>query len=285
MKIFNPSSLKIKSPFGRTFLLAIIFLLVIILVGENRARSIPEREISGLTSSYGITSSVLDVKLIELKRVAAQRGGIDVIFLGSSMVNNGIDTVTFESEMLALTGQLVRAYNLGGPAIGVADARWMARYLYNEYSPKLIVYGTTVRDFALPGLSRSFADNPWIHYQQSYISLDGWLRDSFLSYQNMLVYRNWMRPDFHDLTVNRETVHRRMQPLGFMSNRIANPEEVSRSPSHDNESDILFFEENENNLFNFDRLQILKDLLGIQDDRLGIVLLEMPVFPTFVEFY
>ncbi len=278
------STLQIKFPFGKTFLLAFAFLILLVGTAEAALRFLPSLRQSLPEPSVGIPIRTYDLKVSYLRDSVAAREGVDVIFLGNSMVSRGIDSALFEAEIAKLTGKTVRAFNLGIPDLNVNDARVVTQYLQRAYQPCMIVYGLTLRDF-LPVIPHQFYDsNPWIQYMLGRGSADGWLRENLLAYQYSLVYGNWTVPDFKVWLEDRAGLEQELSALGH--GQMLRPlQDVTLPPSSDNSLDRRIVKMFSNKTISPDSLNALRDLIDLQNEYLKFSLVEIPIHASYVSLF
>ncbi len=284
MKEPKHSTLQIKLPFGRTLLFAVLFLVVLIGLGEVVLRVLPAFSVELPPSSLGFPDRMFELKLPRLEESVADRGGVDLIFLGPSIINQGVNAELFEREYADLTGQPVRVFNMAINALQNADANVIARYLWEQYQPCLIVYGTTPRNYDIREDTVRFVENVWLRYQLGEFSVDGWMRDRFLTYQYSLILRNWMKEGFRDEIGNRLDSQRNLTPLGFLPTDEVMPE-ISEPPSLDIPWDEKRFIAFEDYAFNPDGFETLEDMLALRAAGANFLLLEAPAHPSFVAFF
>ena len=196
------STIERMSPFGQTLGLAVVILVVLVLALEGVVRWWGDE--SALPVAVGSANPTLDVKVGVLDRLAREQGGIDCIFLGSSVVNNGIDPALFTAAYAEQTGESLTCYNFGVPALTASTAGVLAEVLVERYQPRLLIYGFTLRALTEQAseAQRVYQDiiaTPWLRWQRGQFDLRGWLTEYSAAYRSYLAYRNWMRQDFDHL--------------------------------------------------------------------------------------
>ncbi len=98
--------------------------------------------------SLGIYHGQFEIKWFALKDYARQNGGVDVLLLGNSMVNTGIDPDVLAAEYESLTGESLRVFNFGVEGLTIAPNSVIARILNAKYHPGTIIFVTEMRDYA-----------------------------------------------------------------------------------------------------------------------------------------
>ena len=271
-------TLQIKIPIGQTLLLSVLILVLMVGAAEAVARYLNSTG-SGLPSpSWGLYHYMIELKLHRLDKLIAGRGEADVIFLGSSMVNRGINPKVFDEEFQRLTGKTVNSFNVGIPGIKSKDAYLLSKILVDRYKPKLIVYGASLRDFDGQNEPTDIPENPWIRYKTVGFNLDGWLRDHLLSYQYYLIYRNWMKEDFETQLKARRYYDRRLTPKGYARWDSVMGE---GGPAWEEDAKTHFA----HYFFDQPYLEALHQMLDQQDHTTAFLVVEMPVESSFSLLY
>ncbi|HKJ26128.1 MAG TPA: hypothetical protein VJ965_00700, partial [Anaerolineales bacterium] len=83
----NPKSLNLTPlPALGVLLRAVLIVVVVLLAAEGIARLVPHPP-----ASLGSYHYQFEIKWFQLERYVQKHGGVDVILLGSSLVNSGLD--------------------------------------------------------------------------------------------------------------------------------------------------------------------------------------------------
>lgn len=189
MPIFSRSTLQFSmtrsSPFLRG---AIYFFLSLILVGlaaEMVART-PLGDQLPAPSLQG-DSFLFDAKVYRLEQQVRRDGSIDCIFIGSSVTNSDVDPETVERAYREQTGESIRCFNLGYPAMTIENASAFVDSVIAKFSPRLIVYTFIPRDLTQSGFNVDFLQqSPWL--QPHPRDLHGWLIQNSHAYR---YYQTW----------------------------------------------------------------------------------------------
>jgi len=116
---------------GFSFLKSVVLplLILILLFGalEVFARSKAAEKVFPLRS-YGNYHSQFEIKWQKLEQYMQENGGVDVILLGSSMVNTGVDPAIFAEQLSSSDGNL-RVFNLGVEGLTVVPMEQVALLL------------------------------------------------------------------------------------------------------------------------------------------------------------
>ncbi len=175
-------TLRLALPVGRTGLTALLLLVAFAGVCELLARSrvirshLPSPIING---HYQIAR-----KLELLDSLQAREGSVDCIFVGSSAVLWDISPEVFARAYQAETGRRITCFNFGLAALNVTGAGRLSEILSRRYRPRLIVYGTSLRDY-IEDLGFEL-DIPWARHQLGDPSVKGWLDSHSASYRHYL---------------------------------------------------------------------------------------------------
>lgn len=177
-------TLRLDGSFGKTLWFTFILLLFLVGIGEwftrlefFQSRLTPPR-LGSRHSQLGYKLALLDA--------AQQNGPVDCIAVGSSTVDVGFDPDSFQKAYQEVTGRDIRCFNFGIDASSSVSAAVLAGILIEDYHPRLLIFGTDARDYAVLREDRDTAvvlDTPWIKYRQGYFSLEGWLLDHSYLYR------------------------------------------------------------------------------------------------------
>ena len=264
--------------------LAAIFLAVCLLL-ELAARTtwaqttFPYRSVGNFDYQF-------EIKWFRLQDYARQNGGVDVILLGSSLVNTGIEPYIMERYNFEQTGKKLRIFNFGVEGLTVTPNSLIARLLIRKYHPALLIYVTEMRDYmASTGLEYQvpFLSSPWIRYQEGNPNVIGWLIDHSKALQYFLPYRNWMRADFPQTYFSLTSRSQKTSPDGYEPELVWG-NNVDLYPNPSNPDDANYFILYGNFQISPARLESLQKILALKQEGTRIVVVEMPVHPTFYVF-
>jgi hypothetical protein len=184
-------AMKIQRPFGRTLIMTAVILVLYFFVGEAVARSDRfQAKFAGPT--WGSRHAHFERQLDHLNHFVNHVGPVDCLFLGSSMVISDIDPLSFANAYQNESGEAIRCFNFGVDGLSALGAAALAKILVADYQPRLLVYGTDARDYAVEPEAEdatAILDTPWIRYRLGEFSIMGWLLDT----SSLLRYRRPLR--------------------------------------------------------------------------------------------
>jgi len=170
-------TLCLQRPFGQTVVLAFMILLILLGVAEFVAR-LDTFQALLIEPTMGSRHYQLGRKLVRLDALSKHEGPIDCLIIGSSMVDGGFDPQAFDEGYKQASGQNIHCFNFGIDASTAASAAALAQILVEDYQPRLLIYGTDARDYAVPPEDKDPAailESDWIQYRLGRFSLNGWL--------------------------------------------------------------------------------------------------------------
>lgn len=162
-------TLNIRRPDFKTAVWAIIIFLFMFGSLEGLLRTeFFQSYFERFVPSYGSRHRQLEIQLARLETFAQENGQIDCLMLGSSLVWLGFNPDQFEGVIFEETGQRINCLNFGVETLPAGAAGDLAQILVNKYQPKLLIYGTSARDYA-PDLQsedmKVIEDAGWVQYQ------------------------------------------------------------------------------------------------------------------------
>jgi len=260
-----------------------VFLVGLVLLLEGFARSsLSEKAFP--TEALDVYPYPFEIKWRRLQEYVAQNGGVDVIVLGSSVVNTGINPDVVAQTYTQKTGKQLRIFNFGVEGLTIVPDSVFAKMIVQTYHPALLVFGTIPRDYLGNydlDTNQEFLASPWIQYRSGGLNLDGGLIDQSVGLQRYLVYRDWIRSDFLstlELYIHRgeRTSASGYEPDSFVATNLNNP------PNRANPADAPYFSIYANYQMDPSRLSRLQDILDLQNlPETRVIILEMPMHPTF----
>jgi hypothetical protein len=261
-------SLKLATPFGGTFLRALLYLILFCAALEGFART-PAASSLFPRESYGTSHPHFEVQLRRLRDRVAAGETVDCIFIGNSQVLFGLQPAVVEQAYREQSGRSLHCQNFGLGGLTPRTAGPLARVLIKNFHPALIVFETGVLDYStsnMEGTDASIMSSPWMQYQLGTFSVDGWL------YEHSQAFR-----------------------LVFGIDRAINAIEEEHTDIAADGHAVLFGQSEtplEDQLKRFeaslDVLEItdrhvagLKNLLALHSNQVQIVLIETPTHPAF----
>lgn len=279
----NPktSSLISAAVIGLVVFVVLFVLLEFASRGEWFEKKIPVR-------SLGTYHSQFEIKWFKLQDFVKENGGVDVILLGNSMVNTGINPERLASEYEKLTGQKLRIFNFGVEGLTVAPLSDIAGILVETYHPGTILLVTEMRDYvASNGLEveNNLRADEWYRAQLTgKYAPRAWLKSNSLAMQYLLSIRNWSRFDFLDnyLMASRRVAD--TSSAGYEADRNTG-KNIDKSPDPNDPDEKKLFDLFAN--FNLDsgRLGDLSKIIDFSKFGTTIFVTEMPVYPTYFEYF
>lgn len=271
-----------KRCFSGTIGIAFIFFLLFWVVAEFAVRS--DFFLSSLTTPrMGGQHGQFEFQLHRLDRALASKGQIDCIFLGNSMVWRGLNPSLFQKAYSVPTGQNLQCFNFGVDAMPAAAAGEIAQILIHDYQPKLLIYGTDARDYAVPPTRQdttAIRDMPWVRYRMGAFSLEGVLFEYSYAYR----YKASLR---HLLRFDRRTLLRKEKNLSGFDPEPRSKFDIRRHPSvYKDEYHVKYYYEMLSNYRMLPQnLEGLDRILRQNTERTRIVLVEMPVPQAYMHFF
>lgn len=187
-------TLQVSWPIGHTIGLGVVVLILLLGALEGLARTkfvqsyLPKPNVSG--------HPWFDVKLARLTAMVEEQGSVDCIFLGASMVHNAVDPVVFAQAYRQQTGESIRCYNFGMGSLTASEAGILADLLIQQAHPRLLIYGTTARDYSehFGDLAEhTIANLPWTQAALGHFSVAGWLSHNSYAYRYYLTLFTYLR--------------------------------------------------------------------------------------------
>jgi len=267
-----------------TVILSFIFFLIFIAASTELIARTPWVEKISPYRSVGNFHYQFEIKWFRLLDYVKQNGGVDVIILGSSLVNTGIDPDVMAEAFYKQTGVKLRIFNFGVEGLTVASDSITVKLLMERYHPALLIFVTEMGDFVAghgQATETRFLADPWLQYELGNFNWSGWVVDHSAALQHYLPYRNWMRADFLEtmpiyLVRNKNTSTSGYEPdFAYGRDLDANPD-----PNDPNEA--AYFQEYGNYQIDPARLGNLRTILDLkQNNGTPVLIVEMPVHPSF----
>jgi len=259
----------------RTLLCALATVAILLAAGEAAVRTdVVRRRLAG--PSVGGSHQQISPKLEMLDDITRRKGAPDCIFLGSSMVVRGLDPARIRVVTAEQGGHPLECFNFGLFALNATGAGVIAEILAARYHPRLLVYGTSFRDY-VPELGAP-VHGPWTDYRTGRFSLAGALIDHSALYRHYLTYRDFGRVHYWADRKTRAEFDERVTPEGFWPRHET--EKVDGRPREH------IYKEMYRALaaFSMDSQERagLQRVLGLRRRGTPLLVLEMPVPPTCI---
>lgn len=238
--------------------------------------------------SYGNYHAQFEIKWQKLEEFVQQNGGVDVILLGSSMVNTGIDPLVFSAEYEKLTGiKAPRVFNFGVEGLTVTPNSKIAVILHKTFSPSTIVFFTEMRDYVSENgkdIDEKMFSDAWLSYRYSNTGIAGWAIDHSKAIQLLLVFKRWNTPRFLDeylVNVSRMT---NTSGSGYEP-ETKQRNDIDIHPDSKNPDDSIFFSLYDNFSIDPFRLESLHNILNLHSDYTSVFVTEIPAHFTFYDYF
>jgi hypothetical protein len=228
-----------------------------------------------------------DIKWYGLQEYVARNGGVDVILIGSSVVNTGIDPDTVAETYFELTGIRLRIYNFGIESLDIVPTSVYAKILVQKYHPALLVFGTIPRDFLASDnadVNQQFLSSPWIEFESGQWNPVGFLIDQSAVLRHYLPYRNWMRSDYLETLYAIDHRLSRTSSSGYELDRTIGMN-LDQSPDPNSPDEQVTFAKYRDFKIDPTRLSYLHNILNLQNTgSTRVIVTEMPLDPTFYDY-
>jgi len=238
--------------------------------------------------SVGLYHNQFEIKWFELQDFVRKNGGVDVILLGSSMVNTGIDPDVLAEQYALRTGQELRVFNFGVEGFTISPNAEIARLLVQEYHPATLIFFTEMRDYvAANGLEveQQVLNDEWLAARLGASpSFRAWLKDKSLQVQHLLPYRNWSRADFPDTFLMSLRRFADTTDAGYEPDRkTAVQLDVPPDPANPDDRDL--FAMFSDYAIDPARLADLAQIISLQQEGTRVIITELPLHPTYFTYF
>lgn len=284
----NPDTFRVVGPFGYIFRLTVLLLFFLFGIAEWVTRQDVFQ--SPLTPpKMGSRHYQLGHKLALLDDEINRNGPIDCIMVGSSMVDVGFDPVSFQTGYHETAGRDIRCFNFGIDASSAASSSTLVKIIIEDYHPRLLIFGTDPRDFAVPREDRDPAvvlKTPWVAYRQGDFSLEGWLLENSYLYRYRQHLGRLARFQFEgtiwsDTKLKYEILSNGFTPLNTVSTYINNP------PNPDDDSFEVTYYTRIYSSYQMlpENLNALESTMAYDELGISVILVEMPVADGLYFFF
>jgi hypothetical protein len=278
-RIIEGGTLRLTWPVGQTLGLAVLLLILLAGICEGLARTTFARS-RLLAPGVGGDHARLGAKLAALDRLVEEEGGVDCIFLGSSMAEWGIDPEVFSAAYKAQTGEHIRCFNFALLGMTASEVGIWADLLARDYHPRLLIYPTSARDYS-ERVAVPVVVTPWVDYRLGVFSLEGWLVDHSVAYRYYLTYNIWTLPNYPDLAARRAEFESGMSRYGF----YPEPGTIDVSIPPDPEDFPLIRRSLADYRVSPEDLEGLKRMAGLRERGTPVLLVEAPLPATYMTFF
>lgn len=238
--------------------------------------------------SHGVYHDQFEIKWFALQDFVRENGGIDVILIGNSMVNTGIDPDILAQRYEHRTGFKVRVFNFGVEGLTVAPNAELARLLVQEYHPGTLIFVTEMRDYTAANgvrVEEQFLADEWLSAQLSgNASLRAWLKSNSFFVKYLLPYRNWNRADYLDTYLMHQYRLTSTSESGYEAEyRQSETLWVPPDPQDPDEQPLFAMFSN----YSMDpgRLANLADMLSLTSTGTRVLITELPLHPNYFAYF
>ncbi len=239
--------------------------------------------------SIGSYHAQFEQKLFKLEDYVKKHGGVDVIILGNSMVNTGIDAARLGYHYQNLTGQKLRIFNFGVEGLTINPISDLAEILVKKFHPGTLIVFTEMRDYVAGNgvdVENTFLDNSWINYEMGQFSLSGVAAEHSLALQHLLSLRNWSRSDFFDSYQSSLVRFNAIAESGYERDmKTVSSEIITRVPDPKDAQDADLFAQFKNFELAPERITALERILSLQTKGTQILVSEIPTYPTYYAYF
>jgi hypothetical protein len=281
-------TLRLNAPFGRTLWLTILLLFLSAGMAERVVRTNAFQ--APLTPpKMGSRHYQLGHKLALLEDEVKRNGPIDCIMIGSSIVDVGFEPDSFQTGYHEMAGRDIRCFNFGIDASSAASSSALVKIIIEDYYPRLLIFGTDPRDYAVPSDDRDPAvilNTAWVQYRQGDFSVEGWLQDHSYLHRYRQHFSRLLRFQFEGTLWSETHLTFPILPKGFTPlskvstyiNDLPSPEDDSYEVSYNTRiySSYEMLEEN------FDALETI---MNYNDSETQVIVVEMPVSDGLYYFF
>ena len=275
----NSSFLKVLG----TSLLIVASLLAVLELGARLMQRKPSQPIR----SVGNFHSQFETKWFKLNDYVKANGGVDVLLMGNSMVNTGIDAEVFADAYEARTRVRPRIFNFGVEGMDLYTNSELAALLVDEFHPGTILFFTEMREYGPgndPTVPEGYQKAAWFQYKLGNPTFEGWLYDHSALMQYFLPYRNWSRSDFPDTVLKDLYRYAQTSASGYEPDRAYGRDLDVRTDPTDLAQKVLF------DLYaeytpDPESLEDFSKILDLEQSGVQVAVTEMPIYWTFFDYF
>lgn len=270
-----------------SLVIGLVAFLVLLGLAEYAYRRQPLTEQVNLRS-LGVYHSQFEIKWFKLQDYARRHNGVDVILVGNSMVNTGINPQVLARRYEEQTGDSLRIFNFGIEGLTVAPNADLVKALVEEFHPGSIVFVTEMRDYtAANGLEveSQFLSDEWLSARISGSSTPrSWLKDNSAILQKLLTLRNWSRADFLDNLLMSIRRYGDTSGSGYEADRNTG-ENIDQPPNPADPKEQENFKLFSNYSMDPGRIADLQRILANGSEKRTVFVTEMPIYPTYFVYF
>jgi hypothetical protein len=236
--------------------------------------------------SVGNYHTQFETKWFKIEEYVKANGGVDVILLGNSMVNTGVDPAVVAARYKELTGQDARIFNFGVEGLTVAPLSDLAQILMEKYHPRVIILFTEMRDYIAGNgddVASQFLANAFVQQQLGNPSLEGYLESNSAALQHILPFRYASRADFLDTYILDARRFSETTPDGYEADRHIG-KDIDTFPDPANPNDAKGFALFKNFKMDPGRIADLQSILAYSASGTTVIVTELPTYRTYYAY-
>jgi len=188
------SSWRVSSSVAAIPLMAVAMIALTGLAAEVVVRSSVLRTRIPLPS-VGVPSRLVDQHIHQMEELERNGADLDCVIVGNSLPLLGTEPDVLAAAFAERTGKRLSCYDFGVPGVRADGAAVFARVFSEDYSPWLLIYATSARDFVVDEDGIRIETVPWLQYRAGELAPEGWLVDHSDAYRYYLTYRIWSEPN------------------------------------------------------------------------------------------
>ena len=277
--------LAISFPIGRRFAWGLVWLITLAGLAEAIVR-MPAVARRLPAPSYGAANRQFELQLARLRAFVTQHGQPDCLFVGNSQVLRGINPLEFADGYHTVTGVELHCFSFGLRGMDPSVSYDVVRVLLQEVSPAVLIVGTDI-----PSYSTSRAEGirggrlgtmDWLRYRLGDANAYGWLIDHLAAVRAYLPFRFWFLPDFARQQAEAERFDTQVTLEGF--GHLNQVSDLVGGPPTVDDPQVDFFDILREYELDPKQLTALDGLLTLREQT-GVIIVEMPLHPTFLTFF
>ena len=276
-----------KKPFWLLLILAVIFSFALLVNLELLARTPWFDEVSPYRS-VGNFDYQFEIKWFRLQDYVKQHGGVDIIIMGNSLVNTGVDPDIVAQTYYSQAGVYPRVFNFGVEGMPIGPTSVLAKLLVQRYHPSMLIYVNDMRSYlAGSGLEfeTPFFNDLWVKNQIGNFNLFGWLAEHSTALQHYLPFRNWLRADFPETMAEYIKRYQETSASGYEPDSMIGAN-LDVPPDPNQPAEAEYFNAYSNYRISAANLGNLKTILDFSKNQgTAVWVVEMPVHPTFYVYF
>jgi hypothetical protein len=282
-------TLRLRGRNGRLLILTAMMLMLYVATFELLFRAIEPNTTLGIPS-VGSNHKGFEARLNEFEHNAANRRAIDCVFLGDSTTQTNFAPYIFAELFQEQSGKNIECFNFGVGAFTMADSAVLAQILVQEHAPKLIIIGVEALNFTVPADEPGEADLTelaWTKYKLGHFTIEGWLYEHSALYRHLDTIRQLITLQVSPTEMRRLTAEASYTHDGFYPIDKPSPFDIDFPPDPNSEHPYPehYFAALTDYQLLPEQLAALNKIVALNGSSTQVILVEMPVPPTFFYFF